>query len=68
MPGFVTRREFLNLVGAVGGTAAALRAGSALGLLPVTKTAKALDLFALGTNSKKVAILGGGLSGLTVAY
>ena len=68
MPGFVTRREFLNLVGAVGGTTAALRAGSALGLLPVTKTAKALDLFALGTNSKKVAILGGGLSGLTVAY
>ena len=68
MTRFVTRREFLNLVGAVGGSSAALRAGSALGLLPVTKTAKALDLFALGTNSKKVAILGGGLSGLTVAY
>jgi len=68
MTRLVTRREFLNLLGATGGTAAALKAGTALGLLPATGTAKALDLLALGSNSKKVAVLGGGLSGLTVAH
>ena len=68
MTKLVTRREFLNLLGAAGGTSATLTAGSALGLLPVSKTARALDLLSLGNHSKKVAILGGGLSGLTAAY
>jgi|TARA_B110000438_G_scaffold276559_1_gene298453 monoamine oxidase len=36
--------------------------------LPAASIAKPLDLLALGSNNKKVAILGGGLSGLTVAY
>lgn len=64
----VTRREFLNLLGSTGGASAALKAGAALGLLPAASIAKPLDLLALGSNNKKVAILGGGLSGLTVAY
>lgn len=68
MTRLVTRREFLNLLGATGGTAAALKAGTALGLLPASKSAKALDLLSLGSNNKRVAILGGGLSGLTVAH
>lgn len=64
----VTRREFLNLLAAAGGTTAALTAGTALGLLPGSATAAALDLLNLGTARKKIAILGGGLSGLTAAY
>lgn len=68
MAGFVTRREFLNLLGTTGGTAATLRAGAALGLLPGTAAAANLDLLNLAGNSRKVAILGGGISGLTVAY
>jgi monoamine oxidase len=68
MTRLVTRREFMNLLGATGGTAAALQAGSALGLLPATASAATLDLLALGSTNKKVAILGGGLSGLTAAH
>ena len=64
----VTRREFLNTLGATVGTAAALKAASALGLLPVTAQAASLDLFSPAEPGKKVAILGGGISGLTVAY
>ncbi len=64
----VTRREFLNLLSAAGGTAAALKAGSALGLLPDTAQAASLDLLAANTASRKIAILGAGISGLTVAY
>ena len=64
----VTRREFLNLLSAAGGTTAALKAGSALGLLPGSASAATLDLLNLGGASRRVAILGGGLSGLTVAY
>ena len=68
MSRLVTRRELINLLGATGGTAAVLQAGSVLGLLPATASAAALDLLALGSTNKKVAILGGGISGLTVAY
>jgi len=68
MTALVTRREFLNLLGSTGGASAALKAGSVLGLLPAASIAKSLDLLALGAKSKRVAILGGGLSGLTVAY
>lgn len=64
----VSRREFLNLLGATGGTAAALRAGTALGLLPGSTVAANLDLLNLGSNRRRVAILGGGISGLTAAY
>ena len=64
----VTRREFLNLLSAAGGTAAALKAGSALGLLPHTAQAASMDLLAAGAANRKVAILGAGISGLTVAY
>ena len=64
----VSRREFLNLLGATGGTAAILRAGTALGLLPGATRAANLDLMSLGNNQRRVAILGGGISGLTTAY
>ncbi len=65
---FVSRREFLNLLAAVGGASAVLKAGSALGLLPATASAASLDLLNLGTQRKQVVILGAGISGLVVAY
>lgn len=68
VPHQVTRRQFLNLLGASGGTAAILQASSALGLLPASASAATLDLLDLGTDRRQVVILGAGLSGLTVAY
>ena len=68
MAGFVTRRDFLNLLGATGGTAAALKAGTALGLLPNGAAAASLDLLNPGSNGRRIAILGSGISGLTAAY
>ena len=65
---FVSRRDFLNLLAATGGSAAVLRAGTALKMLPGSASAATLDLLHLGSNQRRVAILGGGISGLTVAY
>jgi len=64
----VSRREFLNLLAATGGIAAALHASTALNLLPGSASAASLDLLNLGNNQRKIAILGGGISGLTAAY
>lgn len=64
----VSRREFLNLIGASGGSAAVLSASSALGLLPSTSVAASLDLLNPGSSKRQVAILGAGISGLTAAY
>ena len=65
---FVSRRDFLNLLAATGGSAAILRAGTALKMLPGSVSAATMDLLHLGSNPRKIAILGGGISGLTVAY
>ena len=64
----VSRRDFLNLLAATGGSAAILSAGTARQMLPGSASAATLDLLHLGRNPRKVAILGGGISGLTVAY
>lgn len=68
MNGPLTRRHFLNLVGAAGGATAIYQTSLALGLLPETGPAPQLDLMQVGRNSKKVVILGAGVAGLTVAY
>lgn len=62
----VSRREFLSLLGAAGGAGAALRAGAALGMLPAAAEAAELDLSR--GRPRRIAILGGGLSGLAAAY
>ncbi len=64
----VTRREFLNLLGAAGGSAAALRVGVALGMLPVSTAAATPDLLDLGRANRRVVVLGGGMAGLAAAY
>ena len=64
----VTRREFLSLLGAYGGTSAVLRAGTALGLLPVASQAAELSLLNVAGAGKRVAVLGTGISGLAAAW
>jgi len=62
----LSRRDFLNAAGAVGGSTATYRAALALGLMSATTQAKP-KLEADGSK-KKVLILGAGISGLTAAY
>ena len=63
----VSRRDFLQMAGALGGSNAVFRAAMGLGLLPAVARASKP---ALSTPAKprKVLILGAGISGLTAAY
>src|ERR1044072_413598 len=63
----LSRRDFLNLAGAVGGSTAVYRAAMGIGLMPVAARA-ARPLLTASGKSKKVLILGAGISGLTSAY
>lgn len=64
-----SRRDFLQHVGALGGTAAAYRAAVALGLLAPTTARTRPDIApADPARRPKALILGAGISGLTAAY
>jgi monoamine oxidase len=63
-----TRRGFLNLVGAAGGSAAVYQAALALGVIPRVARADRPDLAPVNGRKRSVVILGGGISGLTAAY
>lgn len=64
----LTRRHFLNLVGAAGGSTAVYQTSMALGLMQESGPVTQLDLLNVARARKKVVVLGAGLSGLTVAY
>lgn len=65
----LSRRRFLHLVGAVGGSSAVYRAAIGLGLVPQVARANRPDLAPLAPDeSRVVAILGAGISGLSAAY
>ncbi len=64
----LSRRRFLELVGVAGGSTAVYRTAMALGLMPETGPVATLDLRHVGPAGKKIAVLGAGISGLTVAY
>lgn len=64
----MSRRHFLNLVGAAGGSAAIMQTGLAMGLLPETGPLALADVQPLGNARRRVLILGAGVSGLAVAY
>ena len=69
MPQGMTKREFLQSVGTVAGAAAVYRSMTALGMTgPRTAHANTLDLPVGSGRGKRVAILGGGISGLVAAY
>ena len=64
----VSRREFLNLLAATGGTAAIIGITSALGMIPSSAAASVPDMLRLSNQNRKAVILGAGIAGLTVAY
>ena len=64
----LSRRNFLGLVGAAGGSTAVYNTALAMGLMQDTGPVATLDLRSAGASGKKVAILGAGISGLVVAY
>jgi monoamine oxidase len=69
MPSSLTRRHFLQLAGAAGGSASAYRMALGLGLAPLVKSAERPDLAPLDPGIKRtIVILGAGISGLTAAY
>ena len=64
----LSRRHFLGLVGAAGGSTAVYNTALAMGLMQETGPMAKLELQNAGRAGNKVAILGAGLSGLTIAY
>jgi len=64
----LSRRRFLELVGAAGGSTAIYQTSRAMGLLQDTGPVAKLDLQDVGAAGKKIAVLGAGIAGLTVAY
>lgn len=63
-----SRRQFLGLVGAAGGSTAIYQTSLALGLLPETGPLALADLRHIGDHKRRVLILGAGISGLASAY
>lgn len=65
----MTRRRFLNLVGATGGSGAVYKAALGLGLLPpLANGVERPDIAPLNEARRRVVILGAGIAGLTAAY
>ncbi len=65
----LSRRHFLQLAGAVGGSTAVHRVAMGLGLTPPAHAAERPDLAPLPRGqAKSVVILGAGIAGLTCAY
>ena len=64
----LTRRRFLEMVGIAGGTTAVYQASRAMGIMQDTGPVAMLDMQRANGSEKKVAILGAGIAGLTVAY
>ena len=64
----LSRRNFLGLVGAAGGSTAVYNTALAMGLMQETGPVAMLDLQDAAFAGRKVVVLGAGISGLTVAY
>ena len=65
----MTKRQFLQSIGAATGVAAVYRSMNALGLVGAsTAQAATLDLSPGSGDGKSVVILGAGISGLVAAY
>ena len=65
----LSRRGFLHLVGAFGGSAAVYQAALGMGLLPTVAHADRPDIAPIaGKRRTKVVVLGAGISGLAATY
>jgi monoamine oxidase len=63
-----TRRGFLNMVGAAGGSVAVYQVAMGLGLIPMVASADRPDVVPAGARKRSVVVLGAGISSLTAAY
>lgn len=64
-----SRRQFLERLGTIGGSAAIYQASLIMGLIPSTsQAAPHITLDPLGVRKRRVVILGAGISGLACAY
>jgi monoamine oxidase len=68
VPHTISRRKFLERIGAYGGSAAVYGALTSMGLLPRVARAAPPALAPLGSARRSVVILGAGISGLVSAY
>lgn len=64
----ISRRQFLERIGAYGGSAAVYGALTTMGLLPRVGRAEIPTLKPLGSARRRVVVLGAGISGLVSAY
>lgn len=64
----ISRRRFLEAVGAVAGTATMLQMSNAMGMTASPADSPMTRLTPLGTARRSAVILGAGISGLTAAY
>ena len=65
----ISRRQFLSLIGAVGGASAVYNTSYALGLIPEIEPMSKLAISPAKQGKKlHIAILGGGIAGLAAAY
>ncbi|MDH5214966.1 MAG: FAD-dependent oxidoreductase [Gammaproteobacteria bacterium] len=64
----LSRRRFLELVGAAGGATAVYQTSMALGLMQETGAPANLDLLNVSRAKKTVVLLGAGISTLNIAY
>lgn len=68
MKSTVSRRDFLQALGATMGAGALIAAGSGLGMMPAPAAATTIDHGQLGRGKRRIAVLGSGISGLVAAY
>jgi monoamine oxidase len=64
----LSRRHFLNLVGAAGGSTAIYKTSLALGLMQDTGPVATMDLHHVGRSPRRVVLLGAGVANLAIAY
>jgi monoamine oxidase len=65
----VSRRAFLHMIGAIGGSTAVYQVAQGMGLLPEIRDVQRPDIAPLARGKRKsVVVLGAGIAGLTAAY
>lgn len=65
---YFSRRHFLNMLAAAGGSSAVYNASLAMGLMHKDVAHKSIDIKPAEKNANKVIILGAGIAGLATAY
>lgn len=65
---YFSRRQFLNMLAAVGGSSAVYNASLAMGIMHKDVALKSIEIKPANAKKNKIVILGAGISGLSAAY